>query len=62
MDTSAEFCQWLLRKARVAVTPGSAFGPGGEGYIRLSFATSSEVISDALKRIRAAVHAYAESI
>ncbi|HEX7650475.1 MAG TPA: aminotransferase class I/II-fold pyridoxal phosphate-dependent enzyme, partial [Noviherbaspirillum sp.] len=62
MATSAEFCQWLLRKARVAVTPGSAFGPGGEGYIRLSFAASSEVISDALKRIRNAVHAYAESI
>jgi aspartate aminotransferase len=62
MDASADFCQLLLRKARVAVTPGSAFGTGGEGHIRLSFATSSTVISDAIDRIRQAVLSLSESI
>jgi aspartate aminotransferase len=62
MNNSVEFCDWLLRKARVAVTPGTAFGSGGEGHIRLSFATSSEVISDAVNRIRNGVLAHAESI
>ncbi len=33
--TSNEFCERFLREERVAVIPGSAFGPGGEGFIRL---------------------------
>ncbi|MBZ6137688.1 pyridoxal phosphate-dependent aminotransferase [Streptomyces olivaceus] len=48
--TSAEFAAWLLDEARVAVTPGSAFGPGGEGHVRLSFATSRAVIDEAVHR------------
>lgn len=38
-------------KKKVGVTPGSAFGPGGEGYIRLSYASSDEALQVALKRI-----------
>ncbi|MEU2059711.1 pyridoxal phosphate-dependent aminotransferase [Streptomyces sp. NPDC013455] len=49
--TSAEFAAWLLDEARVAVTPGSAFGPGGEGHVRLSYATSRDVIDQALDRM-----------
>jgi len=48
---SAEFAAWLLRRAAVSVTPGSAFGEGGEGHLRLSFATSREAIAEALDRI-----------
>ena len=53
--SSAEFAAWLLEEAGVAVTPGSAFGPGGEGHVRLSFATSYEVIAQALERMAAAL-------
>lgn len=52
---SAEFTTWLLATAGVAVTPGSAFGPGGEGHVRLSFATSREVLREALERMATAL-------
>ncbi|MEA1909314.1 MAG: pyridoxal phosphate-dependent aminotransferase [Euryarchaeota archaeon] len=42
----------LLREAYIAVTPGSAFGPGSAEYIRISYAASRERIYDALDRIR----------
>lgn len=49
--TSAELSEYLLKEARVVVTPGSAFGKYGEGYLRLSYATSYERIAEALNRI-----------
>ncbi len=52
---SAAFTEWLLREAGVAVTPGTAFGPGGEGHVRLSFATSRAVIEEALERTATAL-------
>ncbi|MGW1752219.1 pyridoxal phosphate-dependent aminotransferase [Streptomyces sp. NPDC002092] len=54
---SEQFTSWLLAEAGVAVTPGSAFGPGGEGHIRLSFATSPQVIDEALHRMATALTA-----
>lgn len=54
---SASFAQWLLREAGVAVMPGSAFGPGGEGFVRLSFATSPQVLRTALDRMAGALAA-----
>ena len=44
-----ELSQYLIEKANVAVVPGSAFG--SPGYIRLSYATSLELIKEAVKRI-----------
>jgi len=46
-----EFCERLLREARVAVIPGSAFGTSGRGHIRASYASSTDNIQEALKRI-----------
>ncbi|MEY8441360.1 aminotransferase class I/II-fold pyridoxal phosphate-dependent enzyme [Lactobacillaceae bacterium 24-114] len=46
-----KFAQDLAHKAKVGVTPGSAFGSGGEGYVRLSYASSDEDLKEALKRI-----------
>ena len=57
MGDSQTFARWLLHTARVAVTPGSAFGPGGEGHIRLSFAASSQTLREAMARIRHALAA-----
>ncbi len=45
------FANRLLQEERVAVVPGSAFGAGGEGFVRCSYATSYEKIEEALKRI-----------
>ncbi len=41
----------LLQEARVSVTPGIAFGEAGEGHVRLSFATSDELLEKAVQRI-----------
>ena len=51
--SSAEIRDILFDQAKVAVVPGLPewFGPGAAGYIRLSFATSKDILDDALKRI-----------
>lgn len=49
--TSVEASDLLLREANVAVTPGIAFGRAGEGHVRLSFATSDELLEKAVERI-----------
>ncbi len=49
--TAEEFAERLLFEEHVAVVPGSAFGAGGEGHIRCSYATSLEKIEAALMRI-----------
>jgi aminotransferase/cystathionine beta-lyase len=52
--SSEEMHQLLLKEAKVAVVPGLKewFGKGAEGYIRLSFATSEEILKEAFTRIR----------
>jgi aspartate aminotransferase len=50
-----EVSEKLLTDAHVAVTPGSAFGPSGKDFIRISYATSQERIREALRRIEAAL-------
>ena len=49
--TSEEFCTRLLKEKHVAVIPGTAFGASGEGYIRCSYATATDKIIEALRRI-----------
>lgn len=49
--SSDEFCQRLLDSEHVAVVPGTAFGKGGEGFIRASYCYSAEHIIEALNRI-----------
>ncbi len=53
--TAAWWADYLLEEAGVAVLPGTAFGPHGEGYLRLIFANSLENIELALARIAEAV-------
>jgi aminotransferase len=50
--TSEEFSERLLFEEHVAVVPGSAFGPSGEGHVRATLATSYEDLEEALVRIR----------
>jgi aminotransferase len=57
MDAES-FAQRLLDEQRVAVVPGTAFGPGGEGFVRCSYATAYEKIEEALHRLERFMHKY----
>ena len=48
-----EFCLRLLDEHDVACVPGSAFGACGEGFVRMSYATSLEKIRVATERLTA---------
>ena len=48
-----DLCMYLLNVGHVALTPGSAFG--APGYIRLSYATSEDVIREAVLRVKTAL-------
>ncbi|MFV1948924.1 MAG: pyridoxal phosphate-dependent aminotransferase [Anaerolineales bacterium] len=53
-----EFSQKLLEEEKVAVVPGSAFGAGGAGFVRCSYATKYEKIESALEKIESFVKRY----
>lgn len=48
---SRDFALRLLATHNVAVAPGTAFGPAGEGYVRLSLATSAEELAEGVRRL-----------
>ena len=50
--SSEDFCTELLRRKKVAVVPGTAFGDCGEGFVRISYAYSIDNLKVALGRIR----------
>lgn len=50
--TSESFATLILEKASVVVPPGSAYGPSGEGFIRISLTTKDDKLEEALERIR----------
>ena len=51
---SMAFCQELMEKAGVVVTPGASFGPSGEGYVRIALVLPPEKITQAVASIKAA--------
>lgn len=51
LTSSFDFAQQLLEQAQVGLAPGVAFGPEGEGHLRLCFAAETSVLSTALERI-----------
>ncbi len=53
--SSEDMATYLLEKAYVAVTPGNAFGPSGEGKIRISYAASREEITEGMSRMKKAL-------
>jgi aminotransferase len=50
--SSEDFAEGLLKEEKVAVVPGNAFGPCGEGYVRCCYATALPEIEEALTRIQ----------
>jgi len=51
-DTSASFAERVLEEAAVVVSPGSMYGPSGEGFFRISLTTPDDRIAEAMMRIR----------
>jgi aspartate aminotransferase len=51
LTDSVELCKQIAREAQVGLAPGVAFGPAGEGRIRLCYAASLPKLSQALERL-----------
>jgi LL-diaminopimelate aminotransferase len=51
--TSASFAELVLEEAAVVVSPGSMYGPSGEGFFRISLTTPDELLREAVQRLRA---------
>lgn len=52
-QNSLAFCEDLATKKLLALVPGSAFGPGGEGYVRVSYAADMATLIEAMSRLEA---------
>lgn len=50
--SSMDFCVKLLQEARILTLPGTAFGPGGEGFVRMSLVAPVDRIEEAVERIK----------
>ena len=55
MGDCLDFAKRLVHDARVGLAPGTAFGPGGDGHLRLCFAASAERLSQAMDRLEPAL-------
>ena len=51
MDKSLDFAKRLVHEAKVGLAPGTAFGPEGEGWLRLCFARAPESLEQAVERL-----------
>jgi cystathionine beta-lyase len=51
LDLGDEPQEWLLQRARVGLSPGGDFGPGGQGFVRLNTATSAEMLDRLVDRM-----------
>jgi LL-diaminopimelate aminotransferase len=50
--TSASFAEMVLEEAAVVISPGSMYGPSGEGFFRISLTTPDELLTEAVERLR----------
>jgi cystathionine beta-lyase len=48
-------CEFFIKEARVALNDGASFGKGGEGFVRLNFACTRDILTQALERMKAAL-------
>jgi LL-diaminopimelate aminotransferase len=52
-SNSAEYCEHVLERTGVVISPGGAYGPSGEGWFRISLTTPDERLSEAVERLAA---------
>ena len=55
--SSASYCEHVLEEAAVVVSPGSSYGPRGEGFFRISLTVPDERLSEAVERLRSSLTA-----
>ena len=53
--TSASYCEHVLEESGVVLSPGSAYGPNGEGFFRISLTIADERLTEALERLRSSL-------
>lgn len=53
-QSSTDFALNVLQETGVVLTPGNAFGPGGEGYVRISLIAECDRLGEAIERLRQA--------
>jgi LL-diaminopimelate aminotransferase len=53
--TSASFCELVLEESGVVVSPGSSYGPNGEGFFRISLTVPDERLREAVERMRSSL-------
>jgi LL-diaminopimelate aminotransferase len=51
--SAADYCEHVLEHAAVVISPGSAYGPSGEGFFRISLTTPDDRLLEAVERLRA---------
>jgi LL-diaminopimelate aminotransferase len=52
-QSSVEYCEHVLEQAAVVISPGSAYGPSGEGWFRISLTTPDDRLAEAVERLAA---------
>jgi LL-diaminopimelate aminotransferase len=52
-ESTVAYCEYVLEQAAVVVSPGSAYGPSGEGFFRISLTTPDDRLLEAVQRLRA---------
>ncbi len=53
--TSASYCELVLEESGVVVSPGSSYGPNGEGFFRISLTVPDERLGEAVERMRSSL-------
>ena len=53
--TSASYCELVLEESAVVLSPGSAYGPNGEGFFRISLTVPDDRLSEAVERLRSSL-------
>lgn len=53
--TSASYCELVLEEAAVVVSPGSSYGPSGEGFFRISLTLDDDRLAEAVERLRSSL-------
>src|ERR671924_248551 len=55
--SSVSYCELVLEESGVVISPGSAYGPGGEGFFRISLTIDDERLREAVERLRGSLAA-----
>jgi LL-diaminopimelate aminotransferase len=50
--SAADYCEYVLERAAVVISPGGAYGPSGEGFFRISLTTPDDRLLEAVQRLR----------